>query len=121
MIYIAGVLLKKDNKYLLVQEKKLHVYGQWNVPAGRVEKGETLEETAKREGEEETGLRLKLGKEIFVTPGNSPDKEVHIFTAEILGGEIHWDEEELLDVRWFTTEEIKQLHLRLEALREILD
>jgi ADP-ribose pyrophosphatase YjhB (NUDIX family) len=34
---VAGVVVKQDGKYLLVQEKKPEAHGLWNLPAGRVE------------------------------------------------------------------------------------
>ena len=39
---VAGAVLEKDNKYLLVQEKKPEAYKLWNLPAGRVEVGSTF-------------------------------------------------------------------------------
>ena len=39
---VAGVLIEKNNKYLLVQEKKEEVRGLWNLPAGHVEVGDSI-------------------------------------------------------------------------------
>jgi len=51
----AIVFRKKGNEifYLLLQYEA----GHWGFPRGLIEKGETLEETAKREIEEETGIK----------------------------------------------------------------
>jgi 8-oxo-dGTP diphosphatase len=118
MTFIAGVLIKQNGKYLLVQEKQSHVYAQWNLPAGHVDKGETLLEAAKREGKEETGLDLEIGNELLkFTTGT--DREVHIFESKIIGGEIKWNPEELLNVRWFSKEEIRSLKLRSENYRKL--
>lgn len=119
MINIAGVLIYKAGKYLLVQEKQTHVYGLWNIPAGHVEKGESYEKAAKREGEEETGYKLKVGVKIGTFPLKD-DAQMHVYKAEVLNGEIKYDEEELLNVGWFSPEEIKTLPLREGFIKELV-
>lgn len=44
---------KKDIEILLIQDSK----GRWTIPKGHIEPGETAKMTARREIEEETGLR----------------------------------------------------------------
>lgn len=51
------IVNKKDGKILLI---KSHKWGdQYLLPGGHIEPGETIFDAVKREGEEETGLRLK--------------------------------------------------------------
>ena len=57
---VAGAVLKKDGKYLLVQEAQSKAYGLWNLPAGRVDVGDTIEQTAVKEAKEESGFDVKL-------------------------------------------------------------
>jgi len=61
----AGVVIKQNNKYLLVQERMTSQYGLWNWPAGKVDVGETIEEAAIREGKEETGYDVELIRELL--------------------------------------------------------
>ena len=56
----AGCIIEKDGKYLLVQEAQKHVYGLWNLPAGKVEEGYTIAETAVKEAKEETGFDVEI-------------------------------------------------------------
>jgi 8-oxo-dGTP pyrophosphatase MutT (NUDIX family) len=42
-------------------------YGDWSLPKGKAKRGETDEECALREVEEETGLRCALGRELAST------------------------------------------------------
>lgn len=60
MIVIAGCIIEKDNKILMVKEAKKKCYGQWNFPAGHLEENETIKEAAIREVYEETGCKVKL-------------------------------------------------------------
>lgn len=51
-----GVVLIREDQVLLVQRAKPPGVGQWSLPGGKQELGETAQETARRELLEETGL-----------------------------------------------------------------
>jgi 8-oxo-dGTP diphosphatase len=60
----VGVIVMKDGKILLGRRRSAHEAGAWAPCGGHLEYGETVEECAKRELAEETGLEahsLKLG------------------------------------------------------------
>ena len=106
---VAGCVIQKDGKYLLVQEKLPKAYGLWNLPAGHVDEGETFETAAKREVLEETGLIVELEQKL-ITAHQAVDRPVmHAYQARIVGGSLKFDPNELLGVQWFTFEEIEQL------------
>jgi 8-oxo-dGTP diphosphatase len=52
----VGVLVVRQGKVLLGRRTSRHGYGTWSPPGGKVEEGETPEETARRELLAETGL-----------------------------------------------------------------
>lgn len=106
---VAGCLLEKDGKYLLVQEKQKKAYGLWNLPAGFTDKGETIEDAATRETKEESGFDVKITKKLGVYHEKTGIPVIHIFSAQITGGEMTLDEDELLDIKWHTIQEIEQL------------
>ncbi len=107
--HIAGCILQKDGKYLLVQEKRPDVYGKWNLPAGHVDPGEAIIDAAVREVREETGLTVVAGKEVFSESLPERGREFHIFTAQITSGTLSVQPEEILDAQWFSLDEIYQL------------
>jgi 8-oxo-dGTP diphosphatase len=110
---VAGVVIIKEDKVLLVQEAYETVRGKWNLPAGKVDLGETVEEAAVREAKEETGLDVKLIRQILVMHQAIDRPVLHAFTAEITGGELKFEPEELLDAGWFTIDEV----MRMDGLR----
>jgi len=112
---IAGVIIKRNNKYLLVQEKKASVYGLWNFPAGHVGKGESIEEAAVREAKEEVGYNVRLVKKVCAHQKSAKEPVKHVFYAEIIGGDLNFPKEELLDVNWFSFEEIKDMKNKLRG------
>jgi ADP-ribose pyrophosphatase YjhB (NUDIX family) len=59
----AGILVRDDDgRVLLVRRKYDPFAGLWTMPAGFIEYGETAEETAVRELEEETGLVIAVDR-----------------------------------------------------------
>jgi ADP-ribose pyrophosphatase YjhB (NUDIX family) len=106
----AGVLIRQNNKFLLVQEKTKRAFGLWNIPSGKVEEGETVIKTAIREAKEETGYTIVIEKELLIIREPFTDtKELHIFLGKIDSGVITIPKEEILDVQWFTYQEIENM------------
>ena len=111
MKVIAGCVIVRDNKVLMVKEAKKLCYGQWNFPAGHVDEFEKITDAAIRETFEETGCKVKL---TGVLPIFSVDlkKETIIvvsFTAEVLDENIKFNKDEILEVKWIDIEEIKNM------------
>lgn len=112
---VCGVVLERDGQYLLVQEKKPKVYGKWNLPAGRVDEGETLEQAAIRETKEECGFEVELNKHLLTLHMKAEQPVLHAYAAKIIGGELKFPEDELLDARWFSYSEIQAMREELRA------
>jgi len=106
---VAGVVIQQNDKYLLLQEKQPKAYGLWNFPAGKVDLGETLEQAAIREAKEESGYDVELVKEIAIFHNKATDVVKHAFASKIIGGNLKFPEDEILDAKWSTLDEIKQM------------
>ncbi len=106
---VVGVCIKKDRKILMVQEAGKKVYKMWNFPMGHLDDGETIFEGAKREAKEETGYDVELTSLISIQ--NYPNKEAIkiTFNANIIAGDISYDENEVLDVKWIPIEELENM------------
>ncbi|HKR81848.1 MAG TPA: NUDIX hydrolase [Candidatus Saccharimonadales bacterium] len=107
---VAGCVLQQDGKYLLVQEKIPKVYGLWNLPAGHVDVGESIEAAAAREVLEETGLTVQLNTKLPVYHTEATRPVPHAYTATITGGEFTPNLDELLDAKWLALAEVRALH-----------
>ena len=64
VVRAAGGVVWRDGRVLLVHRPR---YDDWTFPKGKADEGETDEECALREVEEETGLRCELGPELAST------------------------------------------------------
>jgi 8-oxo-dGTP pyrophosphatase MutT (NUDIX family) len=60
-IHAAGGVVVRDGRVLLVHRPR---YDDWTLPKGKLDKGESFEDAALREVEEETGVRCTLGREL---------------------------------------------------------
>ncbi|MDD5634288.1 MAG: NUDIX hydrolase [Candidatus Omnitrophica bacterium] len=82
------------------------------LPAGKLDPGESLVSCANREVAEETGYRLKNLKKlgfIYTTPGFT-DEKIYIFKAECSGRvEAEKDRDELITVKYLSVKEVRKL------------
>ena len=60
-VHAAGGVVLRDGRVAVVHRPR---YDDWSLPKGKLDPGESSEEAALREVEEETGLRCKLVREL---------------------------------------------------------
>lgn len=87
--------------------------GKWDLPKGKLDEGESLEECAVREVEEETGLKGVVLKDFLITTyhtytenGKQILKESHWYRMEVKGIQqlTPQTEEDITDIRWVKKE-----------------
>ncbi|MGC8970598.1 MAG: NUDIX hydrolase [bacterium] len=108
------ITYRKDKKtYLLMI---LDRFGYWTFPKGKVEEGESLEETAVREVKEETGIDVEIEKYLGEThysylhseKGNI-EKTVHWYLAKALSYKISSAPGEITRAEWIDLDSAKKL------------
>lgn len=106
----AAVLYVKDNKILLVKQYRFP-YGKelYEIPAGKLNKGEDPMAAAARELTEETGCIAKSLKrlcEVYPSPGYT-DEIIYVYLAEeITQSEQHLDEDEFINTCYMDINEV---------------
>lgn len=91
-VVAVDVLIRKDDGYVFIKRKNEPYRGCWAIPGGLVEYGETVEQAAKREAKEETGLDVKLIRLVGVYSDPTRDPRGHCisiaYLAEVVSGEL---------------------------------
>ncbi|KAL8175394.1 UNVERIFIED_CONTAM: Nudix (Nucleoside diphosphate linked moiety X)-type motif 1 [Gekko kuhli] len=102
------VLVVQPQQVLLGMKKRGFGAGRWNGFGGKVEPGETIEQAARRELQEESGLAVdvlqKMGRITFEFVGNTELMEVHIFRADSFRGEPTESDE--MRPQWFELDRV---------------
>lgn len=103
-IRVTGILVENEN--ILLVNQKVSANRSWSLPGGKLEQGETLEEGVVRELFEETGLKVRVIKLLYVCDKiDSAPQILHVtFLLERVGGEIklptnEFDENTIYDVK----------------------
>ncbi len=121
--YFALAVVRLGHRFLLCQERK---YGStWSIPGGRVEPGESLFDACVREVLEETGVPVRLDGILRLehTPAASSARVRIVFAATPLDDTAPKTapDEESLQARWLTMDEIAKMPLRGSDLRALLE
>ncbi len=112
---IVSALIEKEEKFLLVKEILESGKQYWIIPGGSVEYGENLEEALKREIKEETNLDIEIlefidFKEIIQLQFNY-HTIIFFFRVKPVNYDLILEDDKILDGRFFSKEEIKELKL----------
>ncbi len=111
----SAVMMAVDakNRVLLVRQYRLPANQfLWELPAGKLDEGETALQAAKRELIEETGVRAKAWKKLttfFPSPGYVEEKMTIFLATDLTQGEAEPMEDERIETRWFTKKEFRDL------------
>jgi mutator protein MutT len=127
---VGGVVIE-NGQALLIRRGGEPLKGHWSIPGGTLELGESLEEAARRELEEETGLRVRVlelievFERIFHDEGhkegaNEQRPRYHFvildYLCERLDGEAR-PGSDVTDIAWAREEDLPAYHLTPTATR----
>ena len=114
------VLVQRNGEVLLARARRFET-PMYSTLAGFVEPGETLEQAVVREVKEESGIAVKDIRYFGSQPWPFPHSLMIGFIANYASGEISPSDEENVDVRWFTPDNLPQLPGKLSIARKLID
>ncbi|XP_030621902.1 8-oxo-dGDP phosphatase NUDT18 [Chanos chanos] len=103
---VSAIIFNSKKEVLMVQEAKRECYGQWYLPAGRMEEGESIPEALRREVKEEAGLDCQPITMLLVQE-QGPRWIRFAFLAEATGGALKTvadADKESLQAQWWDRE-----------------
>jgi len=108
-IDVVAAVIKKDNKFLIARRSnKKDLAGYWEYPGGKVEEGETDEDSLKRELQEEFGIAVKIHH--FLTNSFYRYEKLNInlkaYLVEHLSGDFTLKEHDKIE--WITTQSFNE-------------
>ena len=131
IISSVKTLLKHDGKFLIIREA-LHKGDVWDLPGGKIEYGESPQETLHREVKEELDLDVEIRRSVgvwyFFSQTNKHQVICHTFLCEHVGDELKIDisknpaDEVFTELRWLRIDEILESReiTITESLRDLL-
>jgi ADP-ribose pyrophosphatase YjhB (NUDIX family) len=114
------------DKILLIKRNTVPFKGYWGLPGGRMDLGETIEQTVVRETKEETGFDVEIVCKIgeYVEKGIKDDVDYEYyptcFLVKVVGGEMKRQESEIQDIQRFGLKDLPD-HLAFEHEKMIND
>ncbi len=103
----ASVAIVGREEILLIQRNRPPSEGLWTLPGGRLEPGESTEQCALREVQEELGITLYGLKPLIVL--HHKQFRLQTFATQTWDGEIRADTAEVRDWRWVKSFKVGQL------------
>lgn len=107
---VAGIVVSREGKWLVVKKKYGGLKGKWSFPAGFVEHGETLDEAVIREIYEETGITCEVLGVIGIRSGviqSEISDNMVIFLLNAKTDEVTVQEKELSEATFLSPEQLK--------------
>ena len=122
----VGAVIVDPGRVLLIKRGSPPLLGEWSLPGGVIELGETLRAAAEREALEETGLLVNAGEVIEVLdriiPGPEGAPQYHYvlidFLCRVQGGNLRAGGD-AADVRWAREGELAEYKLERPAMEVI--
>ena len=125
VVGVGGVVIA-DGQALLIRRGHPPLEGEWSIPGGKLEVGETLVDAVRRELAEETGIEVRVGDliEVFerIFPDGKGQPKYHYvivdYLCEVIGGAARAGSD-VTDVAWVEESELQKYSLTPTATRVI--
>lgn len=121
LLTVDAIVQNREGKFLLIRRKNPPFQGQWALPGGFVDVGETVEAACARELKEETGLDGKVERLVGIYSDPKRDPRSHtvsiIFVCTAADEHVHGGDDGL-EARWLTIEEARPLAFDHEQVLE---
>lgn len=113
----VGAIVLHEGRVLLVKRGQAPALGLWSVPGGLVDLGETTVEAARREVEEECGLKVRIAGLVGVLDRVTRDGDGRVRYHWVLVDYLAFPESndaitagsDAAEVRWVTIDELERL------------
>jgi len=108
----TAIILFPEKKILLIKRNTIPFKGYWALPGGRMDSGETIEQTIIREVKEETGLEVTIASKVgeYIERGVKDNVEYEYyptcFLVNPIGGKIKKQESEIQEIKRFSLTEL---------------
>lgn len=110
----SSAILIRNGKILLIRRKNPPSFDMYAFPGGRAESGETPDQTALREFQEETGIVAHSPRKFafYDLQAENPGRHFHltVFLVDADPDEIAEARDDAADAGWFTPDEIRLLN-----------
>ena len=127
-IVSVGACVFRDNRVLLIKRGTPPSLGKWSVPGGMIELGETIQETAKREIEEECDIEIRpdrvLNVENHIVPDENGRTKYHYAVIYLLADYVSGEPRagsDAVDVRWAESKELDGLDMNPVVRKNMLE
>ena len=108
-------VLATDDAGRILAVRPTYLPGEWMLPGGRVERGETPHAAAMRETREETGLDVVLAR-LVLFDAHEPRDVSFVYAGRVVGGELEPQLGEIAEAGWLDREEIARTSRGLDRL-----
>ncbi|HET7185654.1 MAG TPA: NUDIX hydrolase [Terriglobales bacterium] len=123
----VGAVIVSQGRVVIVQRSAEPLKGQWSIPGGALEIGETLRQCAAREALEETGLQVEAVDvlDVFDSIYADPDGRTRYhyvlidFFCRVLGGELKVGSD-AAQARWISRDELANFNIAETAQKVIM-
>ncbi len=109
---MTAALIEEHGRVLVAQRRPgAHMGGKWELPGGKVEPGETPEQSLARELAEELGLEVRVGEHLCSArfDGDGVRLELLVYRVQRVSGEPVLHEHE--EIRWVAPADLRRYDL----------
>ncbi len=110
MVEVTGAIIIRNRRVLAARRSpNKHMAGYWEFPGGKLESGETPEESLARELLEEMGISVLVGDHFFTNQHDYGDTQIILmaYLCDWIGGELILNDHD--SIKWCTSSGLKHL------------